>query len=84
MKDDARTRLRAMLDRFVRGEDRSVRYANEIEELLSRDFRNTPIYDELVEDLATYRPGGGQFLIDEPRLARKFEFAIREWLSDPL
>lgn len=72
-----------MLERFLRGEDRSLRFVNAIEAHLDKNFRGTPIYEDLIEPLATYRPGGGEFLIDEDELARKFEYALRTWLSTP-
>lgn len=59
--------LRELMERFLRGEDRSVRFTNQIEAFMSEKFRRTDIYEELMEDLATYSPGGGEFLIDEDR-----------------
>lgn len=78
---DIELEMRVMMDRFIRGDDRSLRFANEIEAFLDRYFRGTPIYDELIEPLATYRPGGGEFLINEEELSRKFDYAIRTWLT---
>jgi|HubBroStandDraft_6_1064221.scaffolds.fasta_scaffold179995_2 hypothetical protein len=69
------------MERFLRGEDRSVRFTNQIETFMSENFGGTDIYEELIEDLATYSPGGGEFLMDEDRLANKFEYVIRRWLS---
>lgn len=47
-----------MIGRFVRGEDPSVAFANEIEKYTSQHFRGTTDAEELMEALATYRPGG--------------------------
>jgi hypothetical protein len=79
--DLAKSELRAMIERFLRGEDCSVRFANRIEEYLDGHFRGTPIHEELIEPLATYRPGGGEFLVDEDELARKLRYASETWLS---
>jgi len=79
--DQATSELRVMINRFLSGEDRSLRFANQIERYLDEHFRGTPIYEELIEPLATYRPGGGEFLIDENDLLHKFEYAVRTWLG---
>jgi hypothetical protein len=70
-----------MMERFVRGHDRSVPFANQIEQYLDEHFRATPIHEELIEPLATYRPGGGEFLVNESELVQEFEYAMRTWLS---
>ena len=51
---NGRRELREMLERFVRGEDRSLAYVNRIEHVLSEAFRGTPLYEELIQDVATY------------------------------
>jgi hypothetical protein len=70
-----------MMETFIRGDDRSVSLVNKIEESLRQHFRGEPIYEELVEDLATYSPGGGEFLTDERALADKFGYAINRWMK---
>lgn len=84
MTADPRQALRAMLERFLRGDDRSLRFANEIEDLLDREFRGTAIHEELIEDLARYRPGGGPYLLNEEALAKKIDYVISVFLTkDP-
>ena len=82
MSADARTTLRQMLERFVRGEDQSLRFANEIEGLVLSQFREAEFFEELSYDLATYRPGGGDYLTDEKELARKFRYFLAGPLAD--
>ncbi|PYO81383.1 MAG: hypothetical protein DMD68_13425 [Gemmatimonadetes bacterium] len=83
MTDDARRRLREMLERFVRGDDQSLRFTNEIEILVRTQFKDAEFYEELSYDLATYSLGGGDHLIDEKKLAREFSFILAGPLADP-
>ena len=80
MSASAHENLRAMMETFIRGEDRSLSLVNKIEESLRQSFRGQPIYEELAEDLATYSPGGGEFLTDEKTLTREFHYAIDRWM----
>jgi hypothetical protein len=69
--------LRSMLERFVRGDDRSLKYVNTIEEYVASNFsRDDDYFEDLIEALATYRPAGGKHLIDEEHLVRKLEYVI--------
>ena len=82
MSADQRHILRGMLERFVRGDDQSLRFTNEIEILVRTQFRDAEFYEELSYHLATYSPGGGDHLIDEEELAREFSFLIAGPLAD--
>jgi len=66
---------------FIRGDDRSLNFVNRLERVLRDSFRGEPIYDELSYYLATYSPGGGQFLIDEDELARELQHALDHFLK---
>ena len=70
--------LRSMLERFVRGDDRTLKYVNAIEEYVSFNFNRDQRFEDLLEGLATYRPEGGEHLIDEEHLVRKLEYVIRD------
>jgi len=83
MSDDARRLLREMMERFIRGDDQSLRFTNEIEILVRTQFRDAEFYEELSYHLATYSPGGGDHLIDEKELAREFRFLLAGPLGDP-
>ena len=81
MTTSPKDELRAMVERFLRGDDHSITFANRIEEYASRHFRDVEAAEELVEALATYRPAGGEFLLDEAALRKHLEYALRTWLS---
>jgi hypothetical protein len=63
-------RLERLLESFVAGEDRSVRFANGIEGLLLEAFPDDDALEDLLVALASYRPGGGEYLYDEAALVR--------------
>jgi hypothetical protein len=67
-----------MLERFVRGDDRSLKYVNRIEEYVASNFYGDERFEDLTETLATYRPEGGEHLIDEDHLVRKLEYVIKD------
>jgi hypothetical protein len=54
-----------------RESDHSIEAANKIENLLLRRFSRVEFQEDLVEDLARYRPGGGEYLLDETRMLEK-------------
>ena len=66
MEFDALLRL---IDRFVAGENRSIVAANEIEVALDDDFPDDEFIQDTVLMLASYRPGGGEFLYDDEQMA---------------
>jgi hypothetical protein len=60
--------VREMLTSFIQGPDRSIAAANQIECALATQFPDDERFEDLVHDLALYRPGGGDFLLDEQRI----------------
>jgi hypothetical protein len=66
------------LERFVEGQDISLRSANEIEGDLTEIFDDDDddIIDDFLHDLAFYRPGGGEFLFDYEAFLPKAKFAL--------
>jgi len=72
-----------MMEAFICGDDRSLNFVNRLEKVLRDSFRNEPIYEELAGALATYSPGGGQFLINEEELARELRYALDQFLGQP-
>ena len=58
------------LERFLRGEDRSVAWAKAAETLLDDLEPRDALLDELQDGLSLYRPGGGERLIDEKAMER--------------
>jgi hypothetical protein len=53
---------------FVRGDDTSLAAANRLEVLLDNHFPDDDVVQAAVVDLASYRPGGGDFLLDTPEM----------------
>ena len=65
--------LRSMLDAFVDGRARTKEHVDNIEALLIREFMGTDIFEDLTVPVASYAPGGGEYLYDEEALARVFQ-----------
>lgn len=59
------TALLGLIERFVSGEDHSIALANEIEAEIDDEFPDDEFMQDTVLILASYRPGGGEFLYDE-------------------
>jgi hypothetical protein len=60
--------VREMLRRFVEGGDRSVAAARQLEDALAARFADDERFEDLLHALASYQPGGGEFLFDEERI----------------
>ena len=72
--NEATLELDTLLRHFVDGDGTSLVAANRLELLLSDLFPDDEVVNDRVGDLAQYRPGGGEFLVDaeemRARLAR--------------
>lgn len=77
VSQDALSRLEKMLVSFVNGVDRSLPFANKIEGVLIQDFPEDDEFEELLVALASYRPGGGDYLYDETGLSKVCSEALR-------
>ncbi len=62
--------VRKMLRLFMEGGDRSVAAARHLEGALAALFGDDPRFEDLLHALASYQPGGGEFLFDENREIR--------------
>lgn len=69
--------LKAIIQRFVDGDDISIALANRIEVTSNDTFGDDEAMDDVGLMLASYRPGGGTFLYDEDQIA----LALRRVLS---
>ena len=67
-----------LMERFVRGEDRSVSLAGAIEVGLADLWGDQEPFAALSLALASYQPGGGEFLYDEQQIAVLMKRAIEE------
>lgn len=71
-------RLRGMLERFVRGEDFSINFAGEIGALFDEVFPEDERFVDTVLALASYQPGGGEFLYNREQVTRMLRRALDE------
>lgn len=69
--------LADLMETFVSGRDRSMAHVDRIEGLLIEHFQDSELFEELSPAVASYRPGGGEYLIDEDSLASEFRYALR-------
>ena len=69
MVDASASELRVLICRFIRGEDRLLVLAGELEVAIDRAFPEDEDWQELVLALASYRPGGGEYLRGEAEIA---------------
>ncbi len=67
-----------LLESFVAGKDRSVEWAKMVEAAID-DFGvdEDPRFEELREHLASYRPGGGEYLFGENEMLAACREALR-------
>jgi hypothetical protein len=59
------------LGAFVRGDDRSLALAGKLEVAIDEAFPDDEECQDLVLVLASYRPGGGDYLYDEDAIVPK-------------
>ena len=63
-----KSELLSLIEKFIEGEDCSVAVANQIEVAIDDTYPEDAFMQETVLMLASYRPGGGEFLYDEKTL----------------
>lgn len=66
-------KLTGLLRRFIDGDDRSVEWAGEAGVAFESVFGEQEPYNSFVLALASYRPGGGEYLYDEEQMLEKCE-----------
>jgi len=62
--------LQSLLENFINGSDRSMAAAGKIEVALDDRFGDEEPFADLALALASYRPGGGEFLYDEEDIVK--------------
>ncbi|KRD73548.1 hypothetical protein [Lysobacter sp. Root983] len=75
--DQRRERLRSLLEEFLRQTFPSLGLAQEIEGLIATEFSADHAIQELANELAQYRPGGGDMLYSEHEMRPK----VAAWLA---
>lgn len=76
---DADSDLLSSLNLFVSGHDTSIELANHLEVLLDEAYPDDDVVQARVVDLALYRPGGGEFLIDTSEMRARLT-RLRDYL----
>lgn len=74
-----KNKLIELIDKFITKEDVSIAHANAIEVAIDDDFPDDEYMQNVVEMLASYRPGGGDYLYDEQVVINKL-LKVRERL----
>ena len=80
MNDGITYDLMLLLDRFVSGRDTSLAAASRLEVLLAEAYPDDEVVQDRAGDLAQYRPGGGEFLFDEPEMRSRLG-RLRDYLA---
>ena len=75
--------LLEMIKKFMSGEDRSITKANELEVALDDAFPNDEYVQDTVLMLASYRPGGGEYLYDQDEINKRSEIVLEQLKSLP-
>jgi hypothetical protein len=68
--------LKALLRTFIRGQNRSLGLAGEIESAISKAFPEDEDLDDFENALALYSPGGGDFLYGEHTIVKWCEWLL--------
>jgi len=71
------TQLRELISDFLSGTDRSKDAAGRIEVALEEEFGETEPFASAVLALASYEPGGGEFLYDEREIVLVLQDVLR-------
>jgi hypothetical protein len=67
-----------MLEAFLAGPNRSINAANEIESYLLGEFPDDDGFEDLLIAVASYQPGGGEYLYDQSSVRPVISDAIAE------
>ncbi len=74
--------LTQMLRSFIDGTDRSLDAAGRLEVALDEEFPDDDEVADVVLALASYRPGGGEYLYDEHQIVKLCEWVLNK-LNNP-
>jgi hypothetical protein len=74
--------LLELMQRFVNGGDRSLALAGEIEVGLDEVFGEREPFADLSLALASYRPGGGEYLYDEEQIITQMRYAMQQLAAE--
>lgn len=83
MNSQALCRLFELANVFLSGKNRSIGLVNEIEGLLIEEFLDTQLFEELIDALALYNPGGGSHYVDDDEMALVLADALGKLPREP-
>ncbi|MCP4402047.1 MAG: hypothetical protein GY801_32695 [bacterium] len=73
--------LCSLLDIFIHDENRSLNFAEELEAAFAEAFPEDERFEDFMDVLASYSPGGGAYLFDEKTLTRECQ-KVRDMLMN--
>jgi predicted RNase H-related nuclease YkuK (DUF458 family) len=73
MKNMDRKNIVDLINRFISKEDVSISIANEIEVAIDDVFPDDEYMQDTVVMLASYRPGGGEYLYNQEELINRLK-----------
>ena len=62
-----------LITQFISKKDISIGLANRIEAALDEEFPDDEYMQDVIDMLASYRPGGGDYLYDEDAMIKKLK-----------
>lgn len=65
-----------LITQFISKTDISIGLANRIEAALDDEFPDDEYMQDVIDMLASYRPGGGDYLYDEDAMIKKLKNVI--------
>ena len=71
--------VRIALERIVKDRDFSISAAEALEGKIIESYPNDNRFEDLLDVIASYRPGGGKLLFDEKKLEQECLTVLR-WL----
>lgn len=63
----------ALIEKFISGEDYSISLSNAIEVAIDDAFPDDELMQDTVLMLASYRPGGGEYLYNEEQIKERLK-----------
>lgn len=66
-------KINFLIKKFIGGDDRSLACANELEVALDDSFPEDEEIQDTILMLASYRPGGGDYLYSEEEVKKQLE-----------
>ena len=82
MQNSQKEKLLSLTHQFIEKTDFSLNAAKQIESLLLDYNSEGGIAEDLIDMLASYSPGGGEYLFDEDQIIPKLSVLREELIAD--